>query len=164
MLIPSCPTQLCACGKDTGSVEHFLLHCPLHTCYRYKMIASIELKYQAENVRTSGPLMSTPSLVTIVIFLLQSGVTLNVPWLPSCRIPQNLCNRRTQSVNRLSWFRSSYLYVQCFRHCHHHHNIIYIVFISMQCFHLTKSHFTQRVQLSLDRIEEYIIIINMTFE
>ncbi len=70
MGIPSCPTPLCACGKDTGSVEHFLLHCSLHTHYRYKMIASMNSSTRLKMSSTiSGPLISTPSLVTIVIFL-----------------------------------------------------------------------------------------------
>ncbi len=50
MKIPSCPTPSCSCGGDTGSVEHYLLHCPMFLEHRDRLVAAIELKYQSENI------------------------------------------------------------------------------------------------------------------
>ncbi len=38
-------SPLCQCGRDTGTIEHFLLNCPLHTSAREALIHKIEVGY-----------------------------------------------------------------------------------------------------------------------
>ena len=63
MKIPSCPTPLCSCGTDTGTVEHYLLHCPQHTDQRHKLIATMERFYQRENVKFHLRSFDVPTLL-----------------------------------------------------------------------------------------------------
>ncbi len=49
MGLSSTNSPLCQCGRDTGTVAHFLLHCPIHTQAREALISSIELGYQTTN-------------------------------------------------------------------------------------------------------------------
>ncbi len=45
------PSPVCKCGKDRGSILHFLFHCPLDATAREEMINRIELGY----VKTNTP-------------------------------------------------------------------------------------------------------------
>nr|XP_054769483.1 uncharacterized protein LOC129277311 [Lytechinus pictus] len=46
-----CPTPTCDCEHDRQTIEHVLLHCPLHKLHREEMMQSIDVGYQ----RTSTP-------------------------------------------------------------------------------------------------------------
>ena len=51
MGLSSTNSQLCECGLDTGTIGHFLFHCPLHTQSRERLVAEIERGY----ITTSTP-------------------------------------------------------------------------------------------------------------
>ena len=43
------PTPACECGKDTGNVEHYLLHCSVYDTQRSEMVETIHAGYQKLN-------------------------------------------------------------------------------------------------------------------
>ncbi len=45
MGLSSTGSPQCQCGGDTGTIVHFLLHCPLHTQAREALLSNIELGY-----------------------------------------------------------------------------------------------------------------------
>ena len=66
----------CQCGRDTGTMAHFLLHCPLHTQAREALISNIELGYQTTN---TPPHLKTLDIKT----LLGSNQDLSSDMLPT---------------------------------------------------------------------------------
>ncbi len=47
-------THICDCGEDTQNIEHVIMHWPLRTINRNKMIEAIELEY-VKRVKLQNP-------------------------------------------------------------------------------------------------------------